>query len=155
MIRISLCFTLAVLCASKLVAAPLSPDAEKVWALEKVYWHYVQRYDLNSYRSLWHADFLGWPYMSPEPIRRDHISDWITGFKKNGDTLKSYELEQLSVQVTGDIATTTYRLHARWSNKNGTERTVVSRIIHTWVRDKSGSWQIISGMSALANSEGH
>jgi ketosteroid isomerase-like protein len=155
MIRIGLCITAVALCASKLVAAPLSADGDKVWALEKAYWHYVQTDDLNSYRLLWHANFLGWPYMSPEPLRKDHITDWITGYRKSGDTLKSYDLEQLSIQVTGDIATTTYRIHARWSNRSGTERTVVSRIIHTWLRDAAGSWQIISGMSALANSEGH
>src|SRR5262249_6293442 len=145
----------AVLCASKLAGAPLSPDEDKVWALEKAYWHYVQTDDLNSYRSLWHSSFLGWPYMSPEPLGKDHIIDWIAEFQKNGDTLKSYDLEQLTIQVTGDTATTTYRLHARWSNRSGTERTVVSRIIHTWLRGTAGSWQIISGMSALANSEGH
>src|SRR5215472_4851651 len=103
MIRIGLCITAVVLCASKLVAAPQSADRDKVWALEKAYWHYVQTDDLNSYRLLWHANFLGWPYMSPEPLRRDHITDWINGYKKNGDTLKSYDLEQLSIQVTGDI----------------------------------------------------
>lgn len=155
MIRIGLCITAVVLCASKLVAAPLSADGNKVWALEEAYWHYVQTDDLNSYRSLWNPNFLGWPYMSPEPLRKDHITDWITGYTKNGDTLKSYDLEQLSIQATGNIATTTYRIHARWLNKNGTERTAVSRIIHTWLRDPAGSWQIISGMSALANSEGH
>ena len=145
-----------VLCASNLPAAPASPDGNKVWALEKAYWHYVQTDDLNSYRSLWHANFLGWPYISPEPLGKDHIADWITAFKKNGDTLKSYELEELSLQVTrGDLATTTYRIHVRWLNKNGAERTMVSRIIHTWLRTPTGSWQIISGMSALANSEEH
>jgi uncharacterized protein (DUF1330 family)/ketosteroid isomerase-like protein len=134
---------------------PSSPDADQVWALEKAYWHYVQTDDLNSYRLLWHSDFLGWPYMSPEPLGSDHITDWITSFKNNGDTLKSYDLEQLSIRVTGDIATTTYRIHANWLNKSGAQRTVISRIIHTWLRDASGSWQIISGMSALANAEGH
>jgi ketosteroid isomerase-like protein len=155
MIRIGLWHAAAFLCASTLVAAPLSADEDKVWTLEKAYWHYVQTDDLNNYRLLWHADFLGWPYMSPEPLRTDHITDWITWFKKNGDTLKSYDLEQLSIQVTGDLATTTYRIHARWLNKSGTEKTVVSRIIHTWLRDKAGSWRILSGMSALADSEGH
>jgi ketosteroid isomerase-like protein len=154
MIRIGLCMMAAVLCASKLAAEPPSTDGYKVWALEKAYWHYVQTEDLNRYRLLWHANFLGWPYMSPEPLGKDHITDWMSGFKKNGDTLKSYDLEQLSIQETGEIVTTTYRVHARWLNKSGTERTVVSRIIHTWLPDAAGSWQIISGMSALANSEG-
>jgi len=143
-----------VLCASRLVAAPLSTDKE-VWALEKAYWHYVQTDDLNSYRSLWHANFLGWPYVSPEPLGKDHITDWLTAYKKNGDTLNSYDVEQLSIQVTGDLVTTTYRMHARWLNRSGANKTEVTRIIHTWLRDKDGSWHIISGMSAPVNSEGH
>jgi ketosteroid isomerase-like protein len=156
MIRISLCITALALCASKLLAAPVSADSDKLWALEKAYWHYVQTDDLNSYRSLWHANFLGWPYISPEPLGKEHITDWIAAFKKNGDAVNSYDLEQLSVQVTdGNLATTTYRIHVKWLNKSGAERTVVSRIIHTWLRTPAGSWQIISGMSALANSEEH
>jgi ketosteroid isomerase-like protein len=126
-----------------------------VWTLEKAYWHYVETYDLKSYGSLWHANFLGWPSASPEPMRKDHITDWITVHEKNGDTLKSYDLEQLSIQVTGNVATTTYRIHTTWANKSGTENTVVIRVIHTWLRDTEGSWQIVSGMSAPTNPGGH
>lgn len=125
-----------------------------MWALEKAYWHYVQADDLNSYRSLWHANFLGWPNTSPEPLRKDHITDWIIAFKKNGDTIKSYDLEQLSIQVTGNVATTTYRIHTTWVNKSGAENTRAVRVIHTWLRDTAGSWQIISGMAAPTNPEG-
>jgi len=155
MIRIGLCFAAAVLCASRLVAAPLSADEDKVWALEKAYYHYVQTDDLKSYRSLWHANFLGWPSLSPEPLGKDHITDWIIAHEKKGETLKSYDLEKLSIQVTGNIATTTYRVHTTWLNKSGTENTAITRIIHTWLRDTAGSWQIISGMSAPTDPEGH
>ena len=149
-----LCVFAALFCAPLLLAGQVPKDSEKVWALEKAYWHYVQTEDLNSYRSLWHPDFLGWPYMSPKPLRKDHITDWISSYKQKGDTLKSFDLEQLSVQVSGDVATTTYRIHENWSNKNGTERSEITRIIHTWLRDSAGSWHIISGMSALVNSDG-
>jgi len=154
MIRIALCITATALFAAKLLAAPPSADADKVWALEKTYWHYVQADDLNSYRSLWHANFLGWPNTSPEPLRKDRITDWMTAYKKNGGTLKSYDLEQLSIQVTGNIATTAYRIHETWLNKSGTEGTLIVRVIHTWLRDTEGSWQIISGMAAPTNPEG-
>ena len=154
MIKLSVCVTALILCASKLVAAPPAADADSVWALEKAYWHYVQTDDLTSYRSLWHADFLGWPYISPEPLGKDHIMDWITAFKESGETLKSYDLERLSIRVTGNIATTTYRVRATFRNKSGSERTAVSRIIHTWLHDPAGAWQILSGMSALADSHG-
>jgi ketosteroid isomerase-like protein len=155
MIRIALCIATAVLFAAKLPTAPPSADTDRVWALEKAYWHYVQADDLNGYRTLWHANFLGWPYTSSEPVRKAQITDWIAAREKNGETLKSYDLEQLSIQVTGNVTTTMYRIHETWLNKSGAENIVTARVTHTWLRDSAGSWQIISGMSAPTNAEGH
>jgi len=52
------------------------------------------------------------------------------------------------MQVTDNIATTTYRVLLVWVAKNGKEQSAKFRVIHTWVRDTDGTWQIISGMSA-------
>ncbi len=155
MIKILCCVATVVLFSSVLFAAQPSNDAEKVWSMEKAYWEYVQAKDLQKYRTLWHPDFLGWPSVSPEPLRKDHITDWITAYTEKGETLKSYDLEKLAVQVTGNIATSTYRIHQTWVNKGGAAQTSVSRIIHTWVRDTAGVWHIISGMSAPTNADGH
>ena len=150
------CLTMvAVVLAPSLFAAPSSADTEKLWSLEKAYWQYVQANDLQKYRSLWHADFLGWPYVSPEPLRRDHITDWITAQTSKGQSLQSYDLDLLTSQVTGDVATTTYRVRLTWADKAGTGQSSTIRIIHTWVRGAGGTWQIISGMSAPTNTEGH
>jgi hypothetical protein len=60
------------------------PALLKVWltmkhkSLEKAYWEYVKANDLEKYRALWHQDFLGWPLISLAPLRKDHITDWIT-----------------------------------------------------------------------------
>jgi hypothetical protein len=69
----------AVLLASPLFASQPSADEKEVWSLEDSYWRYVQANDLARYRTLWHADFLGWPLSSPEPVRKERITDWITG----------------------------------------------------------------------------
>jgi ketosteroid isomerase-like protein len=134
--------------------AQSSGEAEKVWSLEESYWRYVKANQLKEYRSLWHEDFLGWPSVSPEPLRKAQITDWIVGHTSQGETLKRYDLERLPIQVRGDVATTTYRVRLTWSGKNGAETLQSVRIIHTWVRDGS-SWRIISGMSAPTNAEGH
>jgi ketosteroid isomerase-like protein len=131
-----------------------SADEEKVWSLEKDYWHFVQNSDLDHYRALWHPQFLGWPSISPEPLRKDHITDWITTHTGKGESLKSYDLERLTVQVTGDVTTTTYRVRSVWADRTGREQPGTVRIIHTWLR-QGGTWQIISGMSAPTNAEGH
>jgi len=156
MFRIAACFVAPVLLAITLRAAPPpSTNADKVWALEESYWRYVQANDLPSYRSLWHPDFLGWPSMNPEPLGKAHITDWIAARSNRHESLQSYALEKLSIRTTGNLVTTTYRVRATWVDQNGSADTSVSRIIHTWVRNASGSWQIISGMSAPTDAEGH
>jgi len=130
-------------------------DEEKVWSQEQAYWKYVQTNDLERYRTLWHNDFLGWPFFSAEPARKDHITDWIADYARKGETLKSYDLERRVVQVTNNLVTVTYRVHANWVNKDGTGSPQTTRIIHTWIRNPDGSWQIISGMSAPTDANGH
>ena len=76
--RIVRCTIIVVLFAAALFAALPSADEEKVWSLEKSYWEYVKANDLQTYRTLWHTDFVGWPTMSAEPVRKEHITGWIT-----------------------------------------------------------------------------
>ena len=155
MTKIVCCILVVVLLAAGVFAAPSSADSEKLWSLEKAYWEYVQANDLQKYRSLWHSDFLGWPYVSPEPLRKDHITDWITAQTSKGMSLQSYDLEPLTAQVTDNVATTTYRARLTWADKAGAKQSTTIRIIHTWVRDGGGTWLIISGMSAPTNADGH
>ncbi len=155
MIKIVRYTMIVVLLSSALLAAQPSGDAEKVWTMEKAYWVYVQANDLEKYRSLWHNNFLGWPTTSPEPLRKDHITDWITTRTSKGEALKSYDLERLTTQVTDKFATVTYRAHLTWADKNGAGQPSTIRIIHTWLREADGNWQIVSGMSAPTNAEGH
>ncbi len=131
-----------------------SNDESQVWNFEKAYWEYVKANDLEKYRGLWHEDFLGWPYISSAPLRKDHITDWITMNTSKGIKLQSYSIEQQGIQITGDIAINYYRIQMNWANDHGSEtRTDAMRITHTWIRTH-GAWQIIGGMSAPVNAEG-
>ena len=129
-------------------------DEIQVWNLEKAYWEYVKANDLERYRALWHQDFVGWPNSSSTPLRKDHITDWITRNTSRGVKLQSHAIEQLAIQLTGDVAINHYRVKMVWSGPGPTEsNTEVIRITHTWLRGQ-GSWQIIGGMSAPVNAEG-
>jgi hypothetical protein len=129
-------------------------DEVKVWQLEKAYWDYVKANDLENYRALWHENFVGWPFVSPAPVRKDHITDWITANTSKGIALQSYAIEQLAIQVTDDIATNYYRIKAMWVNStDGEIKTDRLRITHTWIRTQ-GAWQIIGGMSSPVNTNG-
>jgi ketosteroid isomerase-like protein len=71
------------------------------------------------------------------------------------ESLKSYDLERLTAQVTNKYATVTYRVRFTWTDKNGTDKPGSLRIIHTWLHDAGGKWQIISGMGAPTDAGGH
>ena len=115
---------------------------------------YVKNNDLEKYRALWHEGFLGWPFVSSAPVGNDHITDWITANTSKGVKLQSYSIEQLAIQVTGDIAINHYRIKANWITSEGVQvRKDTLRITHTWIRTH-GTWQILGGMSAPVNSEG-
>jgi len=141
-----------------LATAGFAQDSAKqeaqVWNLEKAYWEYAKTNDLEKYRALWHEDFLGWPFVSSAPVRKDHITDWITSNTSKGVKLRSYSIEQLAIHVTGDVVIDHYRIKATWANNEGAEvRTDAFRITHTWIRTHD-NWQIIGGMSAPVNPEG-
>src|SRR5215469_9820867 len=135
----TLFFIVAIILALSSASFPVdrSADEQKVWSLEEDYWRFVRKNDLEHYRRLWHAQFLGWPSVNSEPIRKDHITDWITVHTGRGESLQSYHLERLSVQVVDDIATTTYRVQTVWVNKNGVQQSATIRIVHTWLRNAS------------------
>src|SRR6059036_737073 len=129
-------------------------DEAQIWSLEKAYWEYVKGNNLEKYRVLWDEDFLGWPFVSSAPVRKDHITDWITANTSKGIKLQSYSIEQLAIQVTGDIAINHYRIKANWAMSDKADaRTDALRITHTWIHTR-GTWQIIGGMSAPVNEKG-
>ena len=103
--------------------------------------------DLDSYRNLWHANFLGWPGSSATPKRKDHITDWIANYTNKGLRLKSYNLKPAGSQATGNVVVTHYWITDRWVDKEGHGKGDTNRITHTWIRTPGG-WQIIGGMSA-------
>jgi ketosteroid isomerase-like protein len=154
-------FLLAVTMTAASVASPVADSPrraqteEQIWNLENAYWEYVKTNNLEKYRALWHNDFVGWPFVSPEPVHKDHITDWITNNTSKGLKLQSYSIEQLAIQATGDIAIDHYRIKLNWASSDTGEvvRTDTMRITHTWIRT-NGTWQILGGMSAPVNADG-
>src|SRR6266487_3630649 len=107
----------------------------QIWSLEKAYWEYVKANDLEKYRALWHEDFVGWPLVSASPVRKDHITDWMTANTSKGVRLQSASIEELAIRVTGDIAINHYRIKCVWAGARPSDsETQVLRITHTWIR---------------------
>ena len=155
MIRLACFAIVAVAFTGPLCAGPAGADERTVWLLEDTYWQYFQSNDLEHYRALWHNDFLGWPVTNSEPVHKEHITEWIALHTSIGETLRSYDLERLAATATGSYVTVAYRAHMAWVATGGAEKPSTIRVIHTWLRTADGKWQIISGMAASPNAQGH
>jgi len=123
-----------------------SENKQALWNLEHEYWRYVQNNNLPAYLGLWHKDFLGWPSVSAAPIRKDHITDWITSQTNTGFSFKAVEFRQAEIQVNGDIAVAFYWMTYKWVDKEGKGLSHTIRVTHTWLKD-GNNWHIIGGMS--------
>jgi ketosteroid isomerase-like protein len=126
------------------IALDLSAEEQEVWRAEEDYWKYVKARDLESYLSLWHEDFVGWPSDALAPVRKDRIGDWI---QAPDNTLTSYELRVAAVQLFGNIAVTHYSVSSNWSHESREPDSSVIKITHTWMKDGE-RWLIIGGMVA-------
>ena len=124
-----------------------SATEQTLWNLEHDYWRYVQNNDLPAYINLWHKDFLGWPYVNAAPVRKDHITDWISSQTSKGFTFKAVEFKPAAIQMTGDIGVAYYWMTYKWLDKIGEGTPHTIRVTHTWLK-MGKEWQIIGGMSA-------
>ena len=109
------------LCAALPAAGQQDPANEQaVWKLETAYWNYVKAVDLDGYRSLWHRDFVGWPSSSPQPARKDHITDWITASTDKGIRLQwGTRSQPAASQATENIVVVHYWVTSFWADKAG------------------------------------
>jgi ketosteroid isomerase-like protein len=146
--RLILSFLVGTLALSgaRTIRAQGSADERALWKLEQDYWRYVQKNDLAAYSTLWHERFLGWPSVSPVPVHKDHITNWITAQTSKGLKFISVDFKPAAIQVTGDLAVTCYWQMFRWVDKDGNGAPHGTRIMHTWLRSGK-DWQIIGGMS--------
>ena len=150
--KIRVCASVAI-AAMLLVSAGLvraqqqSADEKAVWKLEHDYWEYVKALDIEKYRSLWHPDFVGWPFSSAQPQRKDHITDWMKPYTEKGMRLKTYSIEPAASQATENLVVTYYLLTYHWTDAQGHGEPQTFRVTHTWLRTSEG-WKIIGGMSA-------
>lgn len=136
------------LCAALSASAEQSANEQAVWKLEADYWKFVKAVDLEGYRGLWHANFVGWPSSSAQPERKDHITDWITELTGKGVRLQWYSIEPSASQATENIVITHYWVTSFWSDKDGKgDPPETNRVTHTWIKTPTG-WQILGGMAA-------
>jgi hypothetical protein len=138
---------LAAISAATPASAQQSDNEKAVWKLETTYWEDVKSLDLDNYKNLWHENFVGWPYSSSQPARKDHITDWIKAHTDKEETLAWFELKPADGRATENLVVTEYWLTSLWADKAGHGEPSTQRITHTWIKTANG-WEIIAGMSA-------
>ena len=131
---------------SEMRGSSVPANEQAIWDLEHSYWRYVQENNLSAYLSLWHKDFLGWPFVNEAPVRKDHITDWITSRTTKGLAFRLVALKLAGIQISGDLAVVCYWVKTQWADKAGASTDVNLRVMHTWVKAADG-WQIVGGMS--------
>ena len=132
--------------AEQTFATDTAADEQRLRERERAYWQYVEKNDLVAYADLWHKDFLGWPSVSSAPVRKDHITEWITSQTSKGLTFKAGEFKPAALQVTKDVAFACYWITFSWLDKEGKGEAHTLRITHAWLREAK-DWRIIGGMS--------
>ncbi len=122
----------------------LSTSEQAVWEQEENYWRLLKADNRQGYLNLWDDRFVGWPLFENTPIHKDKITNFMSDIK-----VLDYKLAPLSVEELGaDFVITFYRANVRSAGRSkGNESTRVSRLTHTWMRQKNG-WRIICEMSA-------
>jgi ketosteroid isomerase-like protein len=135
-------------------SSSVSGNEQTIWELEHSYWRYVQENNFPAYLNLWHKDFLGWPSVNQAPVRKDHITDWITSQTGKGLSFKFVEFKPAAIQITGNLAVVCYWVRSAWVDKDGAGTEATLRITHTWIKT-GNDWQIVGGMSMPEPSNPH
>lgn len=141
---VAVCLLLAAAVAAQ--SKELSAAEKEVWQLEEDYWKFAQAYDLQSYRTLWHEEFVGWPRSEATPVGKSKIGGWLERGQNAGQTLR-YKLRREAVRQIEGAVVAHYVVVIEWVAKDGKAESESSRITHTWVK-VGGRWKIITGMSA-------
>ncbi|UCC74140.1 MAG: nuclear transport factor 2 family protein [Gemmatimonadota bacterium] len=152
MIRATFFFLLALFAVGATVSARVSTvqrqseDEQTLWSLENAYFAHLAIEDLETLESFWHADFVGWPSHSPEPVGRSAARQSLAELLADTE-VRSIDVRPLAVVIRGDVAVT----HCFVDLQQRDSETEVSlsslRVTHTWLRE-GATWKVIGGMSA-------
>jgi hypothetical protein len=123
-----------------------SQNVSEVWAREDDYWRFVKAGDVESYVTLWHEKFIGWPCDEDHPMRKSSIGGWVQQIRDKKITVTSV-LTHEGAEDFGTVVVVHYRFTKVDVYPDGRVegRGRESKITHTWMR-VGNTWQIVGGM---------
>jgi len=127
-------------------ASAESQNVAEVWAREDDYSRFEKAGDVESYRTLWHDKFIGWPCDQEHPKRKPAIGRWV-------QKVRDEKIQDTSVMTRegaedfGTVVVVHYRVTGVYTYPDGRVegQGSVYKITHTWMR-VGPTWQIIGGM---------
>ena len=129
-----------------------SAAEQEIWALEERYMTAFKDGDMAMLNAFLHADFLGWPSYSSDPIARAPALASVTILHESL-VIRSVEVLPRAIHLSGEIALVHYLVVLETEEGDGGPAATSYRITHTWV-EEDGQWRILGGMSAEVEVEG-
>jgi len=117
-----------------------------VWARKDDYWRFIKAGDVDSYTTLWHENFIGWPCHEDHPVRKSSIGGWVKDIRDKKIAFTS-ALTREGAQDFGQIVVVHYRttMVSAYPDGHVEGRGEESKITHTWMK-VGNTWQIVGGM---------
>ncbi len=120
-------------------------DLEKqIWQLEESYWEYWIKGDIESYLSLLHEVFIGWPSSAEKPRDKKAAREFVQNYLAQTKPF-AFEIKPDAIRVITNVSIVHYTLI--WKDKGGNQIGDSYRITHTWL-EQEGNWKVIGGMSS-------
>ena len=108
--------------------------------------------DVAGLKAFLHAEFLGWPSYSSDPLARAPALASVTTLHESL-VIRTVEVRPRAIHLRGKIALIHYLVVLETEEGDGGTAAISARITHTWVWE-DGRWQILGGMSAGVEAEG-
>ncbi|MBD3873085.1 MAG: nuclear transport factor 2 family protein [Acidobacteria bacterium] len=152
-----------VACAALLLVTPLllraqvidsewSEAEQEIWALEERYMTAFKDGDVAGLKAFLHADFLGWPSHSSEPLAKAPALASVPALQESL-AIRTVEVRPRAIHLRGEFALVHYLVVLEIEEEDGGMAATSYRITHTWV-EEDGRWRILGGMSARVEAEG-
>ena len=129
-----------------------SAAEQEIWALEERYMTAFKDGDVAGLNAFLHADFLGWPSYSSDPLARASALASVPALHERL-VIRSVDVRPRAIHLSGDIALVHYLVVLETEEGDGHTAAISYRITHTWV-EEDGRWRILGGMSAGVEADG-
>ena len=128
-----------------------SEAEQEIWALEERYMTAFKDGDVAGLNAFLHADFLGWPSYSSDPVARAPALASVAALRESLVIL-SVEIRPRAIHLSAEIVLVHYLVVLEIEEGDGGTAATSFRITHTWVKE-DGRWRILGGMSAVKTFE--